>query len=99
MDLSKTYQQYGFIAKGKGVNNYRTFVNGIKYNDVIDVHTKSIIKLNLRGNSSELQFGTAVLKDTKDINADYISACFLTDGKRVFYDTGNNKAICRSGMK
>ena len=93
MDLSKAYQEYGGAIVGKSVTGEAAKVAGVPYNDVIGVHSKSIIKIDTHRNS--ISFKTKV--GISDTNIDYSSKDMivlpLVDGTKVWYNTARDSKV------
>ena len=92
MDLSKAYQQYGVLQVNKSVTGDAAYVAGTLYSDVIGVHSKSVIKLDLKKHALRFKGLVGVADNKTDYTDKGITTVPLADGKRVFYHTlGNEK--------
>ncbi|WP_442878925.1 NPCBM/NEW2 domain-containing protein [Bacteroides sp.] len=91
MDLGKAYQQYGGLKTGTSVTGEAPSIGGVKQNNVIGVHSKSLIKIDLKGDATDFSTGIGVADSHMDCQAANIMTIPLADGKRVFYSITDQK--------
>lgn len=85
LDLSKAYQQYGGVSKGRAVTGEKPSVGGQPVDEVIGVHARSILKINLHRNATLFRTSLGVADCSVDYRASDIMTIPLADGKKVFY--------------
>ena len=86
MDLSKGVQEYGNITIGKSATGETVVVDGKTYHDVVGVHAKFVLKIDLQNDASRFK----AIIGIPESNIDYTSEKDmivhpLVDGSKIFY--------------
>lgn len=89
LDLSKSFQQYGTIIKGKTVTNEPAIIDGKTYEDVIGVQAKSSIRIDLNKNASNFTARAGVTRSGSIPKQSELTTIPLTDGTKIIYNTKN----------
>lgn len=90
MDISKSYQAYGGAIKGKSVTNEPASMQGETFQDVIGVHAKSHIKIDLRKNASHFHARAGIADSHIDYTDGSLTVMPLVDGTKMYFDTRKN---------
>lgn len=90
MDLRMAYQEYGSAVVGKSVTGESATVLGKMYTDVIGVHAKSVIKIDLCRQAIRLQSKIGIPESSIDYSNDELITFPLVNGTKIYYKTKNN---------
>lgn len=90
MDLEKAYQEYGSVVTGKSVTGELATVLGKTYTDVVGVHAKSIIKIDLYGQAIRFQSKIGISESAIDYLDKSITVIPLVNGTKIYYNTKND---------
>lgn len=90
LDISKISQTYGSPSKNRSVIGEPLKVAGSVFSNGIGVHSASVVKINLHGNSSTFKSKVGVVDSSVDLAAADITTIPLADGKRIFYKSNEN---------
>lgn len=93
MDLSKAYQEYGGITIGKSVTNETAVVLGKSYDDVVGVHAKSCIKINLHNQGIRFKSKVGISESSINYSNKDIITIPLVNGTKIFYNTAKNNKL------
>lgn len=85
LDLGKAYQQFGGPLVGESPMGTIPTVAGVKHPNTVCVHSRSVIKINLKKNGLILEGGIGVADHHIDYSAKDMTSISLVDGKRMFY--------------
>lgn len=92
LDLTKAYQQYGRLLLNESMTGEIPSVAGVPCPEAIGVHSRSVIKIDVKKNALHFKASIGVADNTVNYEADNICSVPLVDGKRLFYQcVGNNK--------
>ena len=91
MDLSKAYQQYGGTCLNQSVTGEPAVIGGVHCSNVVGVHSKSLIKIDLKGNGITFNAGIGIADSHIDYKSSAITSIPLADGKRMFYQLDQKK--------
>lgn len=92
-DLTKSYQEYGKAVIGKSVTGEQATIAGKSYTNVIGVQAKSIIKMDLKGNSAHFRAQIGVADTHMDYSDKNLAVIPLVDGTKICYNTANNDKV------
>ena len=90
LDLSDAYQEYGGIVVGKSVTGEKAIVAGVEYTEVIGVHSKSVIKIDIRRDASRFKAKIGISDSNIDYSDENLIIHTLSDGKKIYYNTKKN---------
>src|SRR5690606_20697077 len=79
LDLSKAWQEYGTVQKGRVVTSEPAQINGVTYDGVLGVHAKSIIKVQLDGRSERFTAKVGIADSQVDISNTSLTIIPLVD--------------------
>ncbi len=90
MDLSKIWQEYGTVVKGKTVTGDDVIINGKLRSDVLGLHAKTLAKIKLNGTA--VKFRTQIrLENTKaNVNDSSLIIQPLVDGTKLLFSKNEN---------
>lgn len=90
MDLSKAYQEYGGITVGKSVTNEPAVILEKTYTDVVGVHAKSTIKINLHRQASRFHSDIGISESAINYSSKDLVVFPLVNGTKIYYNTSKN---------
>jgi len=93
LDLSKAYQEYGGVTIGKSVTHERAVVAGKSYDDVIGVHAKSCIKVDLHSQGIRFKAKVGIAESSINYSSKDIITIPLVDGTKIYYNTSKNNKV------
>lgn len=87
ISLDGAYQEYAAPAAGKSVTGEEASAGGKSYTEVIGVHAKSIIKVNLHNRASRFRGEVAIADSKIDYGRKDLAVVPLVDGTKLLFDT------------
>ena len=91
LDLSRATQTYGTLVTGRSVTGEEAFVAGEKCEDPVGVHSKSIIRINVKGSAVQLSGKIGVTDTQIDYHSSEVTASPQPDGTRVLFHQVNGQ--------
>lgn len=91
LDLSRATQTYGTLVTGRSVTGEEAFVAGEKCEDPVGVHSKSIIRINVKGSAVRLSGKIGVTDTQIDYHSSEVTASPQPDGTRVLFHQVNGQ--------
>ncbi|WP_343556341.1 NPCBM/NEW2 domain-containing protein [Sphingobacterium sp.] len=91
LDMSNAWQEYGSLQVDKAVNGEIAKVNNKSYENVLGVHARSMIKIQLSGEAAQFKTWVGVSDYYKQYNTASVSTIPLVDGKKMYFDVKNGK--------
>lgn len=92
LDLSKAWQEYGSIQKNRSVDGRAALVKGQAYPEVVGVHAKSVLKLNLAKQTARFQSRVAIADSKINLSDPSVTTIPLVDGRKLYFtQEGGNK--------
>ncbi len=90
LDLNNAWQEFGTVQNGKAVDGKPAMIAGRVYNNVVGVHAKSVIKVNLEKQSIRFSSKIAIAEITVNIKEGAISTIPLVDGTKLYFEQHDN---------
>lgn len=85
LDLSRAWQEYGILQKGRSVTGEPVTINGTVYDDVLGVQAKSIIKIKLEKNATRFVAQVGIAESKIDVKDKTLTIIPLVDGTKLHF--------------
>lgn len=91
LDLTKSWQEFGAVQKGKTVDGQIAKIKNHTYTDVIGVHAKSIITIDLKKDALIFKAKIALSMNRFEENSKSNYIIPLVDGSKLLYEDTDGK--------
>lgn len=91
INLTDAYQEYAAPSAGKSVTGEEASAGGRGYTDVIGVHARSLIKIDLHKKASRFYAEVAIADSKIDYQRKDLAVVPLVDGTKLLFDTNGGQ--------
>lgn len=85
LDLSKIWQEYGSVVKGKTITGDTAVINGVVRQDVLGLHAQALAKIKLDGNALRFTAQVGIMSGSVKVDDPLLITQPLVDGAKLLF--------------
>lgn len=85
LDLSKIWQEYGSVVKGKTITGDTAVINGVVRQDVLGLHAQTLAKIKLDGNALRFTAQVGIMSGSVKVDDPLLITQPLVDGAKLLF--------------